>query len=136
MSGDVGGAGRRVRFGGARQSRTPGSPRRIVHKVKVTEEQEARLVARAVERDITVSRLMVESALAGGADAADARRELAAELFRVSRLLGKVGVNINQIAKATNATFETHPEMAGAILAMGRVSDRLSLLLDDVESGR
>ena len=92
-----------------RQIRRPGSPRATRHVVKVTAEQEARLVARASEAGWTVSRLLVESALAGGADAATARAELAGEMFRVVRMLGKIGVNINQLARATNATGEVQP---------------------------
>jgi len=121
---------------GLRQERMPGSPRPFVHKVKVTPEQEERLILRAAERRITVARLLVESALAGGADAAKAKSELAGELFRISRLLGKIGVNVNQIARATNATLEAQPETAGALQAVGRVCARIETLLDDVEGSR
>lgn len=127
----VEGRGRRGR--GLRQERRPGSPRPHVHKVKVTAEQERRLLARAAERDITVSRLMVESALAGGADAARSRAELAGELFRAARVLGKVGVNVNQIARATNATRESQPETFAAMDAVERVAGRIEELLGDVE---
>ena len=124
------------RLRGLRQERMPGSPRPFVHKVKVTPEQEERLILRAAERRITVARLLVESALAGGADAAKAKSELAGELFRISRLLGKIGVNVNQIARATNATLETQPQTAGALQAVGRVCARIGTLLDDVEGSR
>ena len=118
---------------GVRQVRKPGSPRTIVHKVKVTEDQEYRLVVKAAERDITVSRLLVESALAGGSEAAKTRAELIGELFRITRLLGKVSVNINQIARATNATLEKQPDTGPAIVALGGVCDRLTQLLDDMD---
>jgi len=124
------------RLRGLRQERKPGSPRPFVHKVKVTPEQEQHLILRAAERRITVARLLVESALAGGADAAKATSELAGELFRISRLLGKTGVNINQIARATNATLEAQPETDGALQAVGRVCTRIETLLDDVERSR
>lgn len=123
------------RLRGLRQERRPGHPRPFSHRVKVTAEQEERLVLLATERRITVSRLLVESALSGGADAAAAKAELAGELFRISRLLGKVGININQIAKATNATFETQPDTAAAIQALGRVCERLERVLDEVDPG-
>src|SRR3954468_10626534 len=74
-----------------RQVRRAGSRREITHKVRVSEDQEARLVERASARGITVSRLLVESALAGGADAAAARAHLAGEMFRVVRVLGQIG---------------------------------------------
>lgn len=124
------------RLRGLRQERKPGRPRPFVHKVKVTPEQEERLILRAAERRITVARLLVESALAGGADAAKAKSELAGELFRISRLLGKVGVNINQIARATNATLEAQRETDGALQAVGRVCTRIETLLDDMERSR
>lgn len=118
---------------GVRQVRAPGSPRTVKHVVKVSEEQELRLLERAAERNITVARLMVESSLAGGADAAKAKSELAGELFRITRAIGKVGVNINQIARATNTTFQSQPETASAIATHGRVMARLEQLLEDMD---
>ena len=114
-----------------RQVRRPGSPRATRHVVKVTAEQEARLVARANEAGWTVSRLLVESALAGGADAATARAELAGEMFRVVRVLGKIGVNVNQLARATNATGEVQPATAATLEALRRLCDRFDSVLDD-----
>jgi hypothetical protein len=118
-----------------RQIRLPGVRREIVHKVKVNPDQEARLVAKAGERGITVSRLLVESALAGGADAAAAKAQLAGELYRITRVVGKVGVNVNQIARATNATLEEQPSTRAAMDAIVRLTERLELFLADVEGG-
>jgi len=124
------------RLRGFRQERRPGSPRAVVHKVKVTPEQEQRLVARADERGITVSRLLVESALAGGAEAAKTKAVLAGELFGISRLLGRLGVNVNQIAKATNSARRVQPETAAALDATVRVCHRIEGFLDDVDGLR
>lgn len=118
---------------GSRQDREPGNPRLIRHVVKVHPDTEERLLLRAAPRGITVSRLLVESALAGGADAADRKAELAGELFRLSRLVGKIGVNVNQIARATNATLEEQPETFAAMAATTAVCERIAALLDDVE---
>lgn len=93
-------------------------------------EVEARLVERAEARGITVSRLLVESALSGGADAAAARAELASELFSLMRVIGRIGLNINQLAKVANATGTVPPETRHALDAMARTSDRLTALLD------
>lgn len=131
-TGRLGARGRRS-LAGVRQVRAPGSPRTVKHVVKVSEEQELRLLERAAERNITVARLMVESSLAGGADAAKAKSELAGELFRITRAIGKVGVNINQIARSTNATFQSQPETASAIATHGRVMARLEQLLEDMD---
>ena len=118
---------------GRRQLRVQGAPRQIVHKVKVSEAQELRLSLLAAARNVSVSRLLVESALSGGADNARTRAELAGELFAISRLLGKLGVNINQIARATNATGEWQPDTAAAIEALGRVCVRLHEVLTDAD---
>lgn len=118
-----------------RQLRRPGSPRLVRHEVKVTADQEARLTAKAAARGVTVSRLLVESALAGGADAAAVKAALASEFFAVVRVLGKIGVNVNQLARAANATGEVPPAAAHALDAITRVCDRLQGLIDDVEKG-
>lgn len=118
---------------GIRQVRMPGQPRLTRHVVKVNDDQERRLVLRAVERRISVARLLVEAALAGGSDVAKAKAELAGELYRVSRLLGKVGVNINQMAKITNATGQAQIGLQGALGAIERVCGRIHALLLDVE---
>lgn len=106
----------------------------IRHVVKVTPDQESRLLLRAAERRITVARLMVEASLTGSSTAAQTKAELAGELYRLSRLLGKIGVNINQIARASNVTLELQPDTRPAIEAFSRVCTRLDRLLDDVEN--
>ena len=97
----------------------------------MSQDQEARLADRANARGITVSRLLVESALAGGADAAAARAHLAGEMFRVVRLLGRVGLNVNQLAKVANATGSLPPEVPAALAALERATERLTQLLSD-----
>ena len=122
------------RLRGYRQERRPGSPRPHVHKVRVSEEQERRLLVLAAQHgNVSVPRLLVESTLAGGSGAAVAKADLAAELFRVTRFLGKVGVNVNQIARATNATLETQPETVAAMAAVQRVCARAEALLAEFE---
>jgi hypothetical protein len=86
--------------------------------VKVTVEQEERLQGLAAGRGITVARLLVESALAGGAESAGARAAVAAELAVAVRALGRVGVNVNQIARVTNATGEIQDGTAAALRAV------------------
>jgi len=116
-----------------RQIRRAGRRREVTHKVKVTEDQEARLAARAAERNITVSRLLVESALSGGADVAAARAHLAGEMFRTVRVLGRIGLNVNQLAKVANATGAVPPEAPAALAALTRAADRLTELVSDGE---
>ena len=97
------------------QTHRLGQPRTLVHKVRVSPEQEQRLVAKAAERAVTVSRLLVESALAGSADGAAALRLLTGELFDLQRSFAAVGNNLNQVARATNATREQQPELLAVI---------------------
>lgn len=117
-----------------RQIRRAGRRREVTHKVTVTAEQEMRLVAKAAERNITVSRLLVESALAGGADVAATRAEFAGEMFRTVRMLGRVGLNVNQLAKVANATGSVPPEAPAALAALERATDRLQQLLADSDA--
>lgn len=102
--------------------------------MKVSAEVEARLVERAEARGITVSRLLVESALSGGAEAAAARAEFASDMFGLTRVIGRVGLNINQLAKVANATGTVPLETRHALDAMARASDRLTALLDGERS--
>ena len=87
-----------------RQVRRVGQPRGVRHVVKVSAEQEARLVEVANAQGVTVPRLLVESALSGGPGEAAARRAVAGELFGLQRALGAIGVNLNQLARSANST--------------------------------
>ena len=122
---------RRLRTG--RQERRPGEPRQVRHVVKVSVKTEQRLIARAAGQGVTVARLLVESALAGDSEAARLKALLVDELFGVQRLLGRVGVNINQIARATNTTLEWQADTGPAIEEFGRVCARLDALLRAAE---
>lgn len=102
----------------------------------MTAGEERRLLLLAAERRVSVPRLLVESALSGGAGAAAARDALAGELFAISRLLGKVGVNVNQMARATNSTHRLEPGLSAALDAVGRVCARIERALDEVEGRR
>lgn len=103
------------------------------HVVKVTPEEEAQLQLRAQEAGVTVARLMVEAAL-HERHTQVSRADLS-ELFALNQLVGRLGVNINQMAKATNATSEIPPEAFAAMDAVARTCDRLDRLARDV-SGR
>jgi hypothetical protein len=104
--------------------------------VKVTAEQEAALCVLAAGRGITVARLLVESALAGGAESAGVRAAAVAELAVLARGLGRVGTNVNQIAKATNATGETQAGTADALAAVQHVMARLAAVLEELDTSR
>lgn len=108
--------------------------RQVVHKVKVTPEQELRLQERARDARMTVSRLLVESALADElGETATARREVAVELFGAFRLLASIANNVNQIAKATNATGQWQDDCEATLGAARRTADRINAALEAYE---
>ena len=51
------------------------------------------------------------------------------------RVLGKIGVNVNQLARAANATGDVPPAAAHALDAIRRVCGRLQGVIDDVGRG-
>lgn len=113
------------RFGRRRQANVPGG-RPHKHVVKVSEADHARLVELAEEAGTTVPRLLVEAAFADrSAGTSTERRNALAELFRVYRLLAAVSNNVNQIARATNATGEVHEDLVATLAAVRRTAERV-----------
>ena len=93
------------------------SVRRVV---KLTVEQDLALQVMAQELDVSVPRLLVESTLAQSrGETAAERRELITALFLVQRSVSAVGNNLNQIARAANATGEID-------VALGAIIEHLS----------
>lgn len=68
--------------------------------------------------------------MAGGGETAAMRRDVIAELFAVHRLLATIANNVNQIAKATNATLETQPETFAVMAAVKRTAERIDDVID------
>lgn len=101
------------------------------HVVKVTPAEEALLLQLAVAQGVTVPRLLVEAALSASAGQTPTeRRNAIAELFRIYRLLGTIANNVNQMARATNATGQVHPELTETMRAVRRVADRVEGAID------
>lgn len=117
-----------------RQLRRAGQRRQHVHKVAVTTAQEVELASRAAARGVTVPRFLVEAGLAGGADEAAARAELASELFRLVRMLGQVGNNVNQLARTANATGQVPAAVPNALDALTRTLGRLDAFLTELHA--
>ena len=118
---------RRRRVEGGRQHR---------HEVKVTAEEEGRLLALALRYQVSVPKLLVDSTLSGGATNAAGREELLAELFRAHRLLAGIANNVNQIARATNATGEAQAETSATLAAVRRTAERIDGLIDELAEAR
>lgn len=115
-----------------RQVRRVGSPRQVRHVVKVSAEQEARLLEAATEQGVTVPRLLVESALTGGPGEASARRAVAGELFGLQRALGAIGVNLNQLARVANSTGDLEASTQASLDRLDAVAVQLAEFLGRV----
>lgn len=89
--------------------------------VRVSDAERERLRARAQEVGVTMSRLMVESALAKVETTAERERVLV-KLYRFERLLGNLANNVNQLAHQAN--------IAGQVVAVERVTGYLDQLLE------
>lgn len=117
-------------FGRRRRANVAGG-RRHQHQVKVTPEEEGMLLRLAEAQHVTVPRLLVESALASASsETPTERRNALAELFALHRLLAGVASNVNQIARATNATGEVQAEMSATLAAVRRTAQRIDDTID------
>lgn len=106
------------------------------HVVRVSPEEEARLVLRANSLGVTVARLMVESALSETpGETVTQRRADLAELFRLIRILSGVATNLNQVAKIANGTGEIPGEAAGVIVTVKNLLSRVDAALDQLGLG-
>lgn len=113
-----------------RRANAPGG-RQHRHEVKVTPEEEAVLLRLALAQEVTVPRLLVESALAAETgETSTERRNAIAELFRVHRLLAAISNNVNQMAKATNATGEVQQDLVETMRAVRRTAGRIDEGID------
>jgi Bacterial mobilisation protein (MobC) len=104
--------------------------------VRLTSEERAELTEQAAARGISVPRYLVECAAAvqvgGGLSTATDQREEMASLLGVRRLLANVANNVNQVAKAANASGlpMVQGEALAAFRAAKRASDRIYDLVD------
>jgi len=105
-----------------------GRPHR--HEVKVSPEEEGILLRLAAEQRVTVPRLLVESTLTARSETPSERRNAMAELFALHRLLASISNNVNQMAKATNATGEVQEELSATLSAVRRTALRIDDAID------
>ena len=118
---------RRRRVEGGRQHR---------HVVRVTPEEEGKLLALALRYHVSVPKLLVDSALAGGSESATAnaseRQELLVTLFSTHRLMAGMANNVNQLARVANATGQVSPELDAALKAARQTAERIDALVDQI----
>ncbi|MBD8535699.1 plasmid mobilization protein [Plantibacter sp. CFBP 13570] len=102
------------------------------HRVKVTPEEEARLVVLAEEQRVTVARLLVESTLQRGGETSTQRRDLLTQFFQTQRMLGALSNNVNQLARASNATGVVSAELAATLRATQKTLTRMDDLVESL----
>jgi len=83
--------------------------------------------------DMSVPRYLVESGLAvETGETVTERRNAIVKLFELHRLLAAVSNNVNQIAKATNATGQRQAETDATLAAVRRVAERIDAAVDEL----
>ncbi|MCG2620757.1 plasmid mobilization relaxosome protein MobC [Arthrobacter sp. I2-34] len=126
--------------GRRRRANVAGGGRVHRHEVKVSAEEEARLLALAERHQVTVPRLLIEAALSAEGQVPAHRRELIAELARLQQLVGTVSNSINRLAGHAGATGRVPAESAASIAhARGliiRIDRLLAWLAARPKSGR
>ncbi len=119
------------RRGGRRRRANASTARKHSHKVKVTPEEEAFLLQLADRQNVTIPRLLVESAMnvEAGVTATE-RRQAIAELFAIRRLLAAMSNNVNQLAAHANATSELPKEAAATVKQVRESALHLTAAID------
>ncbi len=109
--------------------------RQHFHKVKVSPEEEAKLLQLAEAQGVTIPRLLVETALAAGAsETPTERKQVIVELFGVHRLLASVSNNVNQIARHANAGDEFPTDAASTLAYVRKLAFRINDVVDRLGS--
>lgn len=104
------------------------------HQVKLTEDEKRRLVELANEQQVTLSRLLVESALASGMEASPARRrEAMVRLFKIEHLLATVANNVNQLARIANISGQVPGRFGPVLVELREVMGRIVEAIDGLE---
>lgn|GEM_PF-357032 len=128
MPGPAGKGTRRRRLMGGRHKR---------YVVRVSDAEEGYLVRLALAHRVSVPRLLVESTMVAGSGASLAdRRAVIANLFALFRLASNIANNINQIARATNATGEVGAELSATLEYVRRVAMRIDAQIEELSLSR
>lgn len=102
-------------FSRRRRANVPGG-RQHRYEVKVTADEDAMLRDLARQQQISVQRVLIESALSSGVETITERRQLGFEITEVRRLLATIANNVNQVAKYAN-TEGALPDWADQVAA-------------------
>lgn len=104
-------------------SDTPRNAGRYV--VKTNAEEDAQLRARAVVAGVTVPRFLVEAGMNANVETSTERKQVIAELFALSRTLGTVANNVNQLARYANTEGRFPAEAEGVVAEYRGLSARI-----------
>lgn len=104
-------------FGRKRRANAPQEDKRTKRwEVTANAEERLQLEARAAVQQVTVPRLLIESALNPQSRTDTEWRQVAATLFEIRRLMGTVANNVNQLARYANENG-VFPAEAEAVVA-------------------
>ena len=103
------------RLFGRKRRENADQPRDRVYRVYVNANEDVQLQARAVVRDVTVPRLLFESAMSADVQTSTDRKAAIAEMFVIRKLLANIANNANQLAKFAN-TEGSFPAEAESII--------------------
>lgn len=107
--------------------------RHIPVKLMLNDVEHGRIHRMAAERHRAVAAFIVESALSADAvETNEDRKQLIVQLYQAHTLLARISNNVNQIARATNATGEYQKETGAALAAVRKTADRIEALCDEL----
>jgi len=124
-------AGKPARLFSRRRRENVHGGRRHRHEVKVSPEEEAVLARLAEQQRVSVPRLLVESAMdSERAETTTERKDAIVELFKLYRLLASISNNVNQMARAANASGELDADLRNTLDAVRRTAARVDAAVD------
>ncbi|GAA3221145.1 plasmid mobilization protein [Actinocorallia longicatena] len=109
---------------GRRRARRVGGRKHSYH-VRLTDEENAIVCAKAEAAGVSVPWLLAETTLDPRQGVAE-RKALIDELLALRRLVGRIGTNINQLARIANGTGKVPAEAFAAITAANAATKRIS----------
>ncbi len=118
---------------GGRLRRVAGGRQRVV-KVRLSAHEEEWLVPKAAVMGISVQRLLVESAMAGGPGSVRLRRTMSEEFLAARRDVHGAAVNLNQLARLGNEHGQAPGGVAAAVARFSEAQERLSGLAEQIVS--
>ncbi len=100
------------------------------HEVLVTEAEAEELRRLADAQQVSVPRLLIESALSATGETSTRRRAAMSELFAIRRVLAGVANNVNQIARVANIEERVSGELAATL---GELDARMQMLDETID---